>query len=93
MIYYYQGEGKADIVEKKYYPFQTDCYNWQFVSGEVEADASKCIHYIDIVCEYSFQPSGYALFDEIALVESVDDSVVKYKYYTWQLGWITMGKR
>lgn len=85
-IYYYQGEGKADIVEKKYYPFQTDCYNWQFVSGEVEADASKCIHYIDIVCEYSFQPSGYALFDEIALVESVDDSVVKYKYYTAEHG-------
>lgn len=56
------------------------------MSGEVEADASKCIHYIDIVCEYSFQPSGYALFDEIALVESVDDSVVKYKYYTAEHG-------
>ena len=85
-IYYYQGEGNADIVEKKYYPFQTDCFDWQFVSGEVEADSEKCIHYVDIVCEYSYQPSGYALFDEIALVENTDDSVVKYKYYTAEHG-------
>lgn len=85
-VYYYNGSGNEDTVISKYFTFQNNCKDWQFVSGTIDINEYACIHYIDIVCEYSYQPSGYALFDNIAMIESTDDSVVKYGYYTEEDG-------
>ena len=43
------------------------------------------VHSITIYCEYAYQPSGYAMFDNIAFVRSTDESVVKYEYYGQEL--------
>ncbi len=78
---YYMGSGKDDIVVPFYFDFQTGCKDWQFVCGNVETADNYMVRSIVLYCEYSYQPIGYALFDEIAFTESTDESVVKYEYY------------
>lgn len=80
-VAYYQGLGSDDLVIPYYFEFEHDCFDWQFISGTVSTLSNALIHYVDIVCEYSNQPGGEAYFDEIAVIESIDDSIVQYEYY------------
>ncbi len=80
-VYYYEGEGLADTVETKDFYFVNDIHDWQFICGSLTTRAYSCIHYIDVICEYSYQPGGYALFDNIAVTESSDGNVIEYVYY------------
>lgn len=80
-VYYYEGTGNANTVETKDFYFVNDYRDWQFVCGSFTTLPGKCVHYIDVICEYSYQPGGYALFDNIAVTESSDGSVIEYEYY------------
>ena len=89
-VYYYQGTGKDDVLVSHYIDFQNIVGQWQFAagtfSGTVEAAEGDtadytCIRYIDIVCEYSGQPGGYALFDKISVTDCWEYSAYKYYYY------------
>ena len=87
-VSYYQGAGKADLVDTYRFDFETDCIDWQFVSGSVDSREDYLIRKIEVYCEYSHQPGGAACFDEIAFFESCDDSVVNYSYYENGLLWV-----
>lgn len=80
-VAYYNGQNNDDVVIPYYFDFQNDCNDWQFVCGNVETAEGLLVHSITIYCEYSHQPGGYALFDNIAFIQSTDESVVKYEYY------------
>lgn len=81
IVYYYEGIGNEDTVQSKDFYFINDFRDWQFVCGSFTTLPGKCVHYIDVICEYSYQPGGYALFDNIAVTESSDGNVVEYEYY------------
>ncbi|MGM9642995.1 MAG: DNRLRE domain-containing protein, partial [Eubacteriales bacterium] len=80
-VYYYEGSGNTDTVETKDFNFTNDNHDWQFICGSFTTREGGCVHYIDVICEYSYQPGGYALFDNIAVTESSAGSVVDYEYY------------
>jgi len=80
-VYYYEGTGRADTLQTKDFYFVNDFHDWQFICGSFTTIQDKCVHYIDVICEYSYQPGGYALFDNIAVTESSDGSVIEYEYY------------
>ncbi|MBQ8372406.1 MAG: RHS repeat-associated core domain-containing protein, partial [Clostridia bacterium] len=89
-ISYYQGEDEADVIIPYYFDFLDTCEGWQFTGGSVdteyiaaEGDENTYTHvrYIDLYCEYSGQPEGYALFDDISFVESTDGMQIDYYYY------------
>ena len=80
-VAYYAGRNNDDVIVPYYFDFQTDCKDWQFVCGNVETAEGLLVHSITIYCEYSYQPTGYAMFDNIAFIQSTDESVVKYEYY------------
>lgn len=84
-VAYYMGKNQDDVVVPYYFDFQTDSTEWQFVCGNVETLKGRLVHSITIYCEYAYQPSGYAMFDNIAFVRSTDESVVKYEYYGQEL--------
>ena len=69
-----------------YYDFSAGTTDWQFVCGNFKTRQVGLVYTIDIFCEYSKQPSGYALFDNISVVESTNDSVVEYEYYDSSAG-------
>lgn len=87
-VSYYQGSGNADLVDTYRFDFETDCTDWQFVSGSINSRDGYLVRKIDVYCEYSHQPGGTAYFDEIAFFESCDDSVVNYAYYENGLLWV-----
>ena len=78
-VTYYQGSANEDEVISHYFEFDTDCVDWQFVAGTFSTEANQLVRQIDVICEYSYQPSGYAMFDSIALTKGTD--VVEYDYY------------
>ena len=80
-VYYYEGNGRADTLQTKDFYFVNDFHDWQFICGSFSTIQDKCVHYIDVICEYSYQPGGYALFDNISITESSDGSVTEYEYY------------
>ena len=84
-VAYYMGKNQDDVVVPYYFDFQTNSTEWQFVCGNVETLKGRLVHSITIYCEYAYQPSGYAMFDNIAFVRSTDESVVKYEYYGQEL--------
>ena len=84
-VAYYMGKNNGDVVIPYCFDFQTDSNEWQFVCGNVETLKGQLVHSITIYCEYAYQPSGYAMFDNIAFVRSTDESVVKYEYYGQEL--------
>ena len=64
---------------------------WQFTGGSFSTKYIKpendsrdysCVKAIDVYCEYSYQPNGYALFDNIAVVNSTGDAIERYYYYS-----------
>ena len=95
-VYYYQGEGKDDIVVSHYFHFNPDLPDWQFVSGyfttykKYEHDETNPKFYdvvrkIDIVCEYDYQPNGsVAYFDKISVVDA-ETSTTSYEYEDGQI--------
>ena len=85
-IIYYLGAGRPDVTVSYYLDFVPGCNGWQFVSGRIgntigSAHPSNCIRAIDISCEFGQQPDGYALFDNISLVNSSEEVREKYEYY------------
>ena len=80
-VSYYLGSGYDDHVDTYRFDFETDCTDWQFVSGSVKTREGYLVSKIEVYCEYSHQPGAYACFDEVAFFESCDDSVVNYTYY------------
>lgn len=81
-VSYYNGAGNEDTVVPYYYDFQVNCKDWQFVCGTFQTEEYKLVRSIVVYCDYWYQPGGYAMFDNIAVVQSTDDSVVRYRYYT-----------
>ena len=69
------------ISEEHYYDYVVGTNDWQFVCGNFTTDPDKFIYSIDVYCDYSRQPAGYALFDNICVIECTDNSTVKYEYY------------
>ena len=49
---------------------------------ESDKNDYRCIHYIDIVCEYSNQTFGYALFDNISVTDRKEYTGYLYGYYS-----------
>ncbi len=88
--YYLRGIGEYETNEDRgeyfVYDFITGINDWQFVCGNFKTDTQGLLCYVDVYCEYSKQPSGYALFDNISVVESTNDSVVEYEYYNSSAG-------
>lgn len=80
-VAYYTGRNSQDVIVPYYFDFQTYSNEWQFVCGNVETVEGLLVHSITIYCEYSYQPAGYAMFDNIAFIRSTDESIVKYEYY------------
>ena len=79
-VKYYLGSNQY-IYDNIYYDFAVGTGDWQFVCGNFTTDPDKFIYSIKVYCEYSYQPSGYALFDNICVTECTDNSTVKYEYY------------
>ena len=92
-VTYYQGTGKTDVVRTYTLAFNPALDSWQFGSitintekdgrspgetGENYVDYS-CIRYIDILCDYSGQAKGYALFDNISAMWDAYNTT-SYKY-------------
>ena len=51
-VSYYQGSGKADLVETHRFDYETDCTDWQFVSGSIKSkDGCLIIGNIDSQCK------------------------------------------
>lgn len=91
-VIYYQRGYATEVTVSHYFDFLPSCEGWQFTGGSfsteyVPVDEDdywdySCVKAIDIYCEYSYQPTGYALFDNISLVNASSRSVEKYHYYS-----------
>lgn len=90
-VVYYQGVNREDVVITHTFEFLPTADDWQFICGSFDTvyerqsgdnNNYKCIKAIDIYCDYSNQSSGYALFDNISVVNSTDHSIQKYYYYS-----------
>ena len=88
---YYQGMNGIDVTVPYYFDFTPSCTGWQFTGGSFSTKYTKpendsrdysCVRAIDVYCEYSYQPNGYALFDNIAVVNSTGDDIERYYYYS-----------
>ena len=88
-VCYYTGENSSD--EIVYFDFDLDrnADGWQFISGDFKTDGYEgntvidtlCVREISVICDYSYQPNGYALFDEISVVECTSSTIDEYTYY------------
>ena len=88
-VVYQQEDGGTITV---YFDFDCngDVKGWQYINGtfdtkgvptDTRVDSSyDCVKEIAILCEYSYQPSGYALFDEISVVECDNMAGAEYRY-------------
>ena len=90
-VIYHQRGTAEEVTVSHYFDFLPSCKGWQFTGGSFSTvyvpeddDYSdySCVKAIDIYCEYSNQAQGYALFDNISLVNSTDTDVEKYYYYS-----------
>ena len=90
-VIYYQGMDNSDVTVSHYFDFIPCCTGWQFTGGSFDTEYTKdstdnndysCVRAIDVYCEYSYQPEGYALFDNISVVNSNGTDVEKYYYYS-----------
>ena len=80
--------------EQHYFHFNKSIENWQFVCGSFVAESKMftigvganarqvygIVSSIVVSGEYSYQPKGYAYFDNISVISSTDDSVTNYGY-------------
>ncbi len=89
-VLYYQGTGIADAVVSHYFDFNPNCKRWQFTGGKFntahlstdgDTNTYNKVRAIDVYCEYSYQASGYAYFDNISVIEASDIEKVEYTYY------------
>ncbi len=91
-VYYYQGEGLNDVVVTHEFPFVDNPSSWQFVSGSFSGvynptteeeynNSYRCIRYIDVLCEFSYDYNGRASFDRICVTNATEDSIVEYENY------------
>lgn len=87
-VYYYQGSGNEDYIETYNFDFETDCTDWQFLTGSFKTIEGALVRKINVYCDYAYQPGGAAYFDEVSLIENHDDSVVEYTYYENGLLWV-----
>ena len=90
-VVYYQGVGEEDVIISHYFDLLTTVDGWQFVCGSFDTDYERaagdtnsynCLKAIDIYCEYSDQIWGYALFDNISVVDSSAGNYERYYYYS-----------
>ena len=88
-VIYYNGSATTEMTKSYYYDFTPSCSSWQFTGGtfslgyETEEGYIQygCVKAIDVYCEYSYQPNGYALFDNISVTEIKSNDVERYYYY------------
>ncbi|MBE6644827.1 MAG: RHS repeat protein, partial [Ruminococcaceae bacterium] len=89
-VLYYQGANYSYVKVPYYFDFAPNCTGWQFTGGsfstayEPEVADGKdysCVYAIDVYCDYSYQPNGYALFDGISVTGVTGESVERYSYY------------
>ena len=93
-IYYYQGEGIADVVKTLHFDFADVENTWQFTSGIVDCDlyndgstTYSIVRKIEVVCNYYGQidvdgASPYAYFDKIGFTACSDGDAYRYYYNT-----------
>ena len=87
-VIYYQGGSVYETVSH-YFDFLPDCTEWQFTGGTIRTDEPQasngndysCVYAIDVYFEYSYQPNGYALFDNLSFTKVTGDAVERYRYY------------
>ena len=81
-VCYYDEYSMQTEVETHYFDFSKSCHDWQFVSGTLKIEERpKQVLWLDIICEYSGQPNGEALFDNIAFYKDTAEQNVEYDYY------------
>ena len=83
-VAYYQGSGNDDEIVTHRVTFIPSVTEWQFATAEfstaleydMENDINyRCIRYIDLVCEYSYQQAGtVAYFDNVSVIKNIDNS-------------------
>ena len=89
-VVYYQGANKSDVIVPYYFDFQPDVTEWQFVSGtfstklnNTSTTSYSVVKDINLYCEYSYQPAGFALFDNVSVTYNEIDgnnNIVRYEY-------------
>ena len=79
-ITYYAGNNSSF---SDYYDlcFVDDCTMWQFASGSFRTRSGYLVRSIKIICDYSNQATGDAMFDNIALVRMDSNEVSEIEYY------------
>ena len=89
-VIYYQGLSD-DVTVRHTFDFNNYSEGWQYVLGSVsckyEAAASDTNTYdyvkaIDVYCDYSNQYNGYALFDNISVLNNSYGDTERYYYYS-----------
>ncbi len=89
-VTYYRGTDNSEVTVSYYFNFLPDFTDWQFTGGSFSTDYDapdgdngdySCVKYIDVACEYSYQQPGYALFDNISVIEAPDTAVTSYEFY------------
>ncbi len=89
-VTYYQGSGNEDVVISHYFDFIPEITDWQFTGGSFSTGYTPadndlndytCVKYIDVYCEFINQAEGYALFDNISVIDATDYSIDRYYYY------------
>ena len=72
--------------EEHVFEFQPYCEGWQYVCGAINtAEANDTlVEFIDVYCVYSKQLSGFAIFDNISVINC--DSADKTDYFYYENG-------
>ena len=91
-VLYYQKSTSSNVTKSYYFDFLPSCEGWQFTGGTFstayeresssDTNAYSCVTAIDVICEYSYQPAGYALFDNISVTNTGGKNTEKYYYYS-----------
>ena len=80
-VKYYSGSQSNLTTQNYYFDFNKSTEQWQYVCGTFTIDSSRPVHSVRLYGEYSYQTGGYALFDNLSVIKSTDDSVNFSTYY------------
>lgn len=80
----------TDDVVSHSFKFEPYCEGWQYVAGSIDTEVNpdgtviegqSIVEYIDIYCVFSNQPTGYAIFDNISVVDCKSTDKESFEYY------------
>lgn len=81
-VVYYDIDNNVDVPLTYLFDFSDSCTDWQYVAGKFATNALDYVKYIDVLCVFSDQYQGTALFDNISLTVCNSKNKTKYSYYT-----------